>query len=206
MEAMDPSNFMSLTAAHRGDDVHGARARPGRANACGAPPAPRELISRPCQGDPTIAALMTLVSAQRDELEGTALGFTAEEVDELTDRLDERAREVRRLTAQLDSAGSELQLLRDRTNRLAAALGACASCWGEDPGCRECHGHGRPGRSMPDEGLFTEVVMPAVLLMRPHDHRSCLTTSEPTATGSASENVIVNLYAKALLNRGTHKR
>jgi hypothetical protein len=211
---MDPSNFMNLTSARASDDARGTHALPTRASAGGAAPHPGELIGRPCQPDPTLAALMVLVSAQRaeaeawqrEELEGTAVGWSAEEVDELTDRLDESVREVRRLSAQLDSARSELQMLHDRADRLADALGACASCWGEDSACPECQGRGRPGRSMPDERLFADIVMPAVELMRLCERRPPPTNSEPIGSRSPNEQTLVNLYAKALIDRGTRNR
>jgi hypothetical protein len=51
--------------------------------------------------------------------------------------------------------------LLDRSDALAAALGAC-ECWGEDPGCRVCDGAGSPGWLLPDARLFARYVRPAV--------------------------------------------
>lgn len=61
---------------------------------------------------------------------------------------------------------SELQVLRGRVDQLAAALGACCACWGEDVNCRLCRGRGTPGFALPDEGLFEHYVLPAILLVR----------------------------------------
>jgi hypothetical protein len=44
---------------------------------------------------------------------------------------------------------------------LAAALGAC-ECWGLQPGCARCQGHGSAGWFQPDIELFEEFVRPAI--------------------------------------------
>ena len=57
-------------------------------------------------------------------------------------------------------------------DRLAAALGACPACWGEDPSCRWCRGRGAPGALAPDPEEFTTWVVPAVRAhVRLRDHR-----------------------------------
>jgi hypothetical protein len=61
---------------------------------------------------------------------------------------------------------AELNVMRERVDRCAAALGACGACWGTDPGCRACRGRGWPGFSMPDEVLFEELIVPAIRMMR----------------------------------------
>jgi len=207
-------NFLSVPSAHNGLSVHGAPApKPAEANTRAAAESP-ERLGRLGPGDPTVAALLRLVSAQRadasplesDEFDGNEVVWTGEEVDELTDRLDESVREARRLRAQLDAAGSELQLLRERIRRLADALGACGSCCGEDSGCRDCQGLGRPGRTPPDERLFAEMVMPAVRIMRLCDRRAASAPGEPVELPRARERTVVNLYASALLDRGPRGR
>lgn len=67
-------------------------------------------------------------------------------------------------SGELDELEAELEELRHRNDALAAALGACAICWGEsEPGaCPECGGAGRPGAYEVDEELFEAVVGPAV--------------------------------------------
>jgi len=61
---------------------------------------------------------------------------------------------------------SEVEALRDRADQLAAALGACCACWGEDVSCRMCRGRGAPGFTLPDEALFEHYVLPAVFMLR----------------------------------------
>ena len=73
--------------------------------------------------------------------------------------------EVRR---QLQSVPVELDILRKRSDLLAAALGACALCWGQDLGCRVCRGRGLPGYAVPDEATFEELILPALQLLRAH--------------------------------------
>lgn len=56
----------------------------------------------------------------------------------------------------------EVAVLRARTEALADALGACATCWGSDPRCPTCRGRGAPGGRVPVEGAFARYVTPAV--------------------------------------------
>ena len=69
---------------------------------------------------------------------------------------------LERLRAQHERLRSAYLSLRGRDEQVAAALGACASCWGEKPTCRYCRGEGAPGAFMPDWELFALFVMPAV--------------------------------------------
>lgn len=49
----------------------------------------------------------------------------------------------------------------ERLFRVAAVVGACPSCLGEDPLCVECQGDGRPGSRMPDrEALLAWIALP----------------------------------------------
>lgn len=52
--------------------------------------------------------------------------------------------------------------LREKNDLLAAALGACAECWGATPDCIACQGQGRPGFFPPDIACFTHFVLPAL--------------------------------------------
>src|SRR5690348_4223014 len=62
----------------------------------------------------------------------------------------------------LERLYAEVAELRERTATLAAALGACRRCFGEDELCPVCRGRGRPGGRSPDPVLFAELVEPAV--------------------------------------------
>jgi hypothetical protein len=79
---------------------------------------------------------------------------------------------LRELRRQVESMFAELKVLRERTDSLAAALGACCLCWGQDPECRFCHGRGAPGYTMPDETLLAQLVLPAIRILQVHRARS----------------------------------
>jgi hypothetical protein len=70
------------------------------------------------------------------------------------------------LREDLRKLSAELKVLRDRNDLLAAALGACCLCWGQDPDCRFCRGRGRPGFAAPDEAHIGEFVLPAIHMLR----------------------------------------
>ena len=70
------------------------------------------------------------------------------------------------LRAHVQSMFAELTVLRERSDRLAAAVGACCLCWGQNAECRICRGRGGAGFAKPDESLFEEFVLPAVLMLR----------------------------------------
>jgi hypothetical protein len=72
------------------------------------------------------------------------------------------AQVVQRLHGQVKKMRAELDQLREINDTLAAALGACYLCWGEDTRCTVCHGTGRPGSFMPDKRLFALCVVPAL--------------------------------------------
>lgn len=75
---------------------------------------------------------------------------------------------VQRLRTETKTLTLELRDLRERNDSLAAALGACYLCWGEDSTCSHCRGRGRPGYVTPDKELFIEWVAPAVRTLKTH--------------------------------------
>jgi hypothetical protein len=62
----------------------------------------------------------------------------------------------------LERLYAEVEELRLRNRTVAAALGACPRCWGEEHDCPVCRGRGRPGGRAPDSVLYHELVEPAV--------------------------------------------
>jgi hypothetical protein len=60
----------------------------------------------------------------------------------------------------------EVDRLQEINETLAAALGACPICWGDDPGCVVCQGRGGPGSLRPDRELFERLVTPALRRLR----------------------------------------
>jgi len=58
------------------------------------------------------------------------------------------------------------ELLVEKLDIVAAALGACIYCWGENEVCPTCQGGGKPGRFKPDREAFVEYVVPVVRKIR----------------------------------------
>jgi len=160
---MDQAMLVSLLAARCGMTLPTAD---GSVDAAALDPA--AMMQRLGQDNPQLAAILQMMAAQRADTatrDPVVVESTAREMDAVAD-------EVSALAAQVEAAHSEAGLLRERCDALAAALGACALCWGHDPACRACRGHGLPGHSLPDEELFVEHVLPAVRLMRANRQRS----------------------------------
>ena len=107
--------------------------------------------------DPTARALLTRALAPPAEDEaGVEAGG-----DYGGGRALRRQQRVSRLRSRFDAMQDELDELRERQDRLAAALGACAECWGEDLECEVCGGTGTPGAFVPDPRLYRALVSPA---------------------------------------------
>jgi hypothetical protein len=137
----------------------------------GALPRAQDLLTQLGEADPTVRLIaQVLAQRQAQELESEtstedemdlAPVQSASERDKAEVRSSEMSRAVRQLRQQVESLYRELAELRDRNDALAAALGACHLCWGNDPECEICNGGGRPGSSTPDRKLFTQFAVPA---------------------------------------------
>jgi hypothetical protein len=77
-------------------------------------------------------------------------------------RSQEMTKAVNQLRQKVDNMYAELEELRARNDMLAAALGACYLCWGDDSKCEVCGGKGYPGFFPADKQHFRSLVMPAV--------------------------------------------
>ena len=161
---MDNNMLMSLLAARSGMPL------PTMPEGAVDPSAldPAAMMQRLGQDNPQLAAIMQMMSAQKAD----AAAHEPVEVESAVIEVDAVAGELAALAAQLEAAQAEVTLLRERCDTVAAALGACALCWGHDPVCRACRGRGLPGRSLPDEELFVEYILPAVRLVRASRQRS----------------------------------
>jgi hypothetical protein len=62
----------------------------------------------------------------------------------------------------LRAARDALNAMQSRNAIIAAALGACRECWGEELECPECKGAGGPGWIAPDPTAFETWVAPAI--------------------------------------------
>ena len=117
-------------------------------------PSVNELMGRLREQDPQLAVVLDMIAAQRRTTD-TAAAAEDDEPDAGTSaaaaglaRVD--ARQLVRLARLVDELESELETLRYRNDAIAAAVGACHLCWGEDPHCPRCFGTGGPGWLRPD--------------------------------------------------------
>ena len=116
-------------------------------------------------------------------LQASGAGATAYETEDITsdDRLAEwigkqvvrfltdtggqgLVAEMNKLIEYVNTGMSHYAALAERDSELAAALGACA-CWGEREDCEACGGAGHPGWRLPDQELFSALVVPALLTL-----------------------------------------
>lgn len=108
------------------------------------------LLTQMGNSDPQMQLLLQLITA----LMNNNSASTEEET------IDERRRI--RAKKKLQQLYREREILRERNDDLAAALGACPDCWGENRGCKTCRGEGVPGYFTADEEAFTAYVMPVL--------------------------------------------
>jgi hypothetical protein len=133
----------------------------------GGTPNVQELLAQLAQRNPTLAALTQQMSGAANTSAAPPAAIEGEVVEVPEDSpmtMDQH--EIEELRAHSQRQDGEIAALRDRVDRCAAALGACGACWGTDPACRACRGHGRPGFAKPDETLFEEMILPAVRTLR----------------------------------------
>src|SRR5688572_14384005 len=98
-----------------------------------------QLLSRLAERDPRLALLATQMVRAR-AVENNATDDEPAGADADTERT-ERRNEIRtRLRERIATMSAELTMLRERSDALAQALGACARCWGADRLCRFCRG------------------------------------------------------------------
>lgn len=124
-------------------------AEPGEGDA--ADPLSR-LIDELSGGDPRLQMIATLMRRAQAAPPGPAA--------------QEPRAEWRRLKARYLGLREAYQALLQRNEVLAAALGACGLCWGEDATCGSCGGHGGPGAYPPDRALCCHYALPAVRSLR----------------------------------------
>jgi hypothetical protein len=107
-----------------------------------------------------------------------ATGDQAQAYDDIIQKMRRTMRRLRRVAKAMHH---ELEDQRDINDALAAALGACPLCWGEDDDCRDCAGRGAPGHVMPDRELFERLIQPAARRFKHVQHDDAPAgTDEPT--------------------------
>ncbi len=133
--------------------------------------------------EPRFKLVRAVLERRRQASEHVAVGMPSVGRTPVVDPHDTSA-----LVQQVSEALAELALLRERAQELAAALGACPDCWGQDGRCRMCRGQGRPGAVMPDLERFRALVAPAVarIARSPESEPLAPTRSTAAPTGEPS--------------------
>jgi len=141
----------------------------GGAGLSGALPGTDEMVAQLAGDDPLRSLLVRQVLERHDRDGDDEDGEDEEDDEDRAPRESEaraKARE-RALLRRLRETRDEVMALRERNDALAAALGACYLCWGEDVRCPVCGGHGSPGTMAPDRGEFALYVAPALKHLQP---------------------------------------
>ena len=134
------------------------------------------------QTNPQVAQILLLLKQQREQ--------QTRAVDEDSSELSEEeaqgsAESSEALDDTVQRVYSELEALRARNRAFAAAVGACALCFGDDPLCEECGGLGAPGSLTPKPGAFRKYVLPAFRRARAiemgRDERARRSVGEPAS-------------------------
>ena len=121
--------------------------------------------------DPQKVMLSLLGQAADQPGADMLLKMVGEGEEEAPEALREELREeIREEQAEameaLEAVGAQLlaenRALQMRLDSLAAALGACPACFGEDLLCETCRGEGAPGSRLPQAAEFHHYVRPAV--------------------------------------------
>ena len=111
--------------------------------------------------DPNTLRMLELMSQQDEkEVEDKDVVEVAHSEDgDGAEGVNELLRENRELQMENED-------LMGRIEILAAALGACPICWGDDEQCDECQGRGAPGAFLPDKKAFRVFVLPSIQKMQ----------------------------------------
>lgn len=102
-----------------------------------------------------------------------------EALERRREHLEQQQQRMTDLKQVLKSLYAEIGTLRARNDALAAALGACYLCFGDDPVCPECGGNGVPGSLQPEAAAFRQYVTPAIRRIRTAQHYRPIDASAP---------------------------
>jgi hypothetical protein len=108
-----------------------------------------EMIEELKRSNPQLAMLAQLMQA-RAIVPQEISDDLSDEVAALANRLAQAEAKIERMKQQGRRLYDAHQSVTARLADLAAALGACGLCWGEDDSCPSCRGRGRPGMVRPD--------------------------------------------------------
>ena len=134
----------------------------------GAPQDPAAMIRELAGSDPRMAMLMQML--QPKPVPEPAIDERDEVIASLSERLDETEAKLDRVTRIAKRLHEAHGRAAARLGELAAALGACGVCWGDDPGCAACRGRGKPGMTRPDFELRARLLGPRRQDVEPAGH------------------------------------
>jgi hypothetical protein len=126
----------------------------------------QQLLAQMSETDPRIGLLSKYLASRKEAEAETDADEDESAIVEASERERERLEAMTSLQRVARSMYVELERLRERNDALAAALGACYLCWGEDEICEVCGGRGAPGSLPPDYQMFSVLVVPAVRRMQ----------------------------------------
>ena len=114
--------------------------------------------------DPELAPITQLLAQREAQLQRQLEEDDANGTDDLVaeQQREERRRRGEAIRAFIEQQAAELDAVRLVLDDVAAALGACPSCFGADPQCRWCRGRGTPGFMPPEPDSFERLVLPAL--------------------------------------------
>jgi hypothetical protein len=130
------------------------------------------------EGGPQFDMIMKLIDDQGED----ANAALREEL--LAEVRAEQEDAVAELSATAKRLFKEREACSQRLEDLAAALGACPACFGDNLLCDTCHGAGQPGARAPEAAEFARYVMPAVERVRNAIRRSARRAPWPRPAGS----------------------
>jgi hypothetical protein len=129
----------------------------------GALPSMQDLLSQLESTNPTLGLIAKYFLARREqEAQNEVASDSEAEAEHIAIEYSARLTRIFQRLEEIKDLRVELEELRERNDALAAALGACYLCWGEDPRCPVCGGSGDPGSATLDMQMFAQWVAPAL--------------------------------------------
>ena len=128
----------------------------------------RTQLDSHARDNPQIAQLLQVLEQRRQQppqaagLQKDATLSSADETPPEPELLVDGPRDAEALQDAGNKLYAELESLRRRSAALAAALGACHLCFGDDPRCGRCGSRGVPGSRAPNPEAFRKYVLPAI--------------------------------------------
>jgi hypothetical protein len=110
--------------------------------------------------NPQLAMILQMLQQRAAPASNEGAEIIDEAVDSAKPAIDPA--DVLELMQGAEALQAELDALRVRNDTLAAALGACHLCFGQDDGCPGCCGLGKPGWRRPESHAFRRFVVPAL--------------------------------------------